>query len=96
MASIFWNSHSIIFIDCLENVKIIIGEYHVTLLDKIWKDGSRERVHTYEEVISETETYFAEFEESYYSKGIKCLKTIGRSAFRFKEIMLKNKNYFTC
>ena len=29
------------------------------------------RFHTNEEVISETETYFAEFDKSYYSKGIK-------------------------
>ena len=136
MGSIFWDAHSIIFIDYFEKGKAIIGEYCVTLLDQLneeiekkwphlknekilfqdkapahssikvmvkldslgyelvphsayspglapsyyylfpnlkrWLQGKR--LHTNEKVISETQTYFAEFDKSYYTKGIKILE----------------------
>lgn len=150
MASVFWDAHSIIFIDYLEKEKTITGEYYVMLLDKLdeeikkkrprlkkkkilfhhdnapahssvkamvkldslgyellphppyspdlapsdyylfpnlkrWLQGKR--FHTNEEVILETDAYFADFDKLYYSRGIKMLED------RWKKCILLQGDY---
>ena len=33
MASVFWDAHGVIFIDCLEKGRMITGAYYAALLD---------------------------------------------------------------
>lgn len=45
MASVFWDSHGIIFIDYLEKGKTITGAYYASLLDKLKEEISKNRPH---------------------------------------------------
>ena len=51
---------------------LALRDYYLFPNLKRWLKGKR--FHTNEEVISVTETYFAKFDKSYYSKGIKILE----------------------
>ena len=61
------------------------SDYYLFPNLKRWLQGKR--FHSNEEVILETEDYFAEFDKSYYSKGIKMLKD------RWKKCILLQGDY---
>ena len=45
MASIFWDAHSILFIDYLEKGKIINSDYYMALLDRLSAEMKKKRPH---------------------------------------------------
>ena len=81
MASVFWNAHSILFIDYLEKGKTINSDYYMALLDRLNAPGSYwffadlkkmlqgKRFGFNEEVIAGSETHFENKDESFYKKS---------------------------
>ena len=51
MATIFWESHGIILIDCLQKGKIITGEYYASLLDRFDAILKEKRSHLAKKVL---------------------------------------------
>lgn len=45
MATVFWDSQGIIYIDCLERKKTIIGLYYTELLDRFDAELKKKRPH---------------------------------------------------
>ena len=81
----------------LEKGKTITGENYVTLLDKLVTKIKKKPPHFKKQKILFTGTYFAEFVKLYYSKDIKILEDRWKECISLqRDIMLKNKNHFTC
>ena len=45
MASVFWDTHGILFIDCLDKGKTINSNYYMTLLDRLSAEIKKKRPH---------------------------------------------------
>ena len=45
MASVFWDAHGILFIDCLEKGKTINSDYYMALLDRLSAEIIEKRPH---------------------------------------------------
>ena len=56
MASVFWDTHGILFIDYLEKGKTINSDYYCALLDRLKKEITKKRPHMQRKKFSFTKT----------------------------------------
>ncbi|KAF7277396.1 hypothetical protein GWI33_007840 [Rhynchophorus ferrugineus] len=101
MASVFWDTHGIIFNDYLEKGRTINSNYFITLLELLKDEIVEKRPHYKKKkallhqdntpyhmsVVAETEAYFEAKDKSYFKYGIKKLEG------RYNQCITIERNY---